>query len=495
MGEQQPLQQDHLGIGQNCDQEKITRKVIVIGAGISGLTAAHALITSAQREGKPLQVTIIESTDRAGGVIKTTTCGLSKLECGPEAFLTSKPDVLNLCKELGILDRVISTASTNRQTFVAFDKELHPLPDGFMMFAPTKIGPLIKSRLFSASGKMRMALDLVLPRSECQDDESLAAFVIRRLGHEALERIAEPLICGIYGSNPNQLSARSTAAALVKMEETDGSLIRGLWRQMRLSQHGQPPSTKTTQAGLRYSQMASLDDGMSVLIDSLLSKLPPGALVTNKSVERIRHGINGRRWDIVLTDGSVLTADGLILAVPAKHAAKLLREVSGTLADKLNSITYTSATIVNLLYKRNQIEHAMNGFGFVVPMVQRRIVRACTFSSIKFANRAAEDEVLVRVSTEQSQAANSEIEQMISDELGTYLNVRADPLFSLISRHATAIPQYAVGHNDLVNEIEWAVAKIPGLALSGNAYGGVGIPDCIKRGKEAAQTLMSTVCA
>lgn len=159
MGEQQPhcyqlnAQQDHLGIGQNCDQEEIIRKVIVIGAGISGLTAAHALITSAQREGKPLQVTIIESTGRAGGVIKTTTCGLSIFECGPEAFLTSKPEVLNLCQELGIINRVISTASTDRRTFVAFDKELHPLPDGFMMFAPTKFGPLITSRLFSASAK------------------------------------------------------------------------------------------------------------------------------------------------------------------------------------------------------------------------------------------------------------------------------------------------------------------------------------------------------
>lgn len=455
------------------------------------MSAAHALLTKAKCEGQPLEVSIIESKDRAGGVIKTTTCGLSKLECGPEAFLTSKPDVLNLCRELGIINRVISTASADRRTFVAFDSELHPLPDGFMMFAPTKFAPLIRSKLFSASGKMRMALDLLLPRSECKDDESLAAFVVRRLGHEALERIAEPLICGIYGSSPEHLSARATAAALVKMEETDGSLILGLWKQRQLSRR----QSESTETGPRYSQMASLDDGMSVLIDSLLNKLPPGALVTNKSVERIRDGINGRRWDVVLTDGSILTADGLILAVPAKHAARILREIGSTLADKLNSITYTSATIVNLLYKRDQIAHALNGFGFVVPKVQRRIVRACTFSSIKFANRAADGDVLVRVSAEHAQATSSEIESMISDELNSYLGISADPSVSLISKHATAIPQYAVGHSNLINEIEWAVAKIPGLALSGNAYRGVGIPDCIKSGKDAAQTILSALCA
>jgi oxygen-dependent protoporphyrinogen oxidase len=345
-----------------------------------------------------------------------------------------------------------------------------------------------------------MALDLVLPRSEeCKDDESLAAFVIRRLGHEALERLAEPLICSIYGSiygsNPNHLSARATAGSLVKMEADDGSLIRGLWRQSQLSKRCQQTATETAQAGPQYSQMASLDEGLSVLIDSLLNKLPPGALVTGKSVERIHDGINGRRWDVVLTDGSVLTADGLILAMPAKYAAQILREMSRTLADKLRSITYRSETIVNLLYKRNQIAHCINGYGFVVPRAQRRIVRACTFSSIKFANRAADGEVLVRVSTEHSQATDSQIEQMISDELDSYLGLHADPVYSLISRHSTAIPQYAVGHNDLVNEIQWALRRIPGLALAGNAYGGVDIPDCIRSGKDAAQSILSDLCA
>ncbi|CAN5637178.1 protoporphyrinogen oxidase [soil metagenome] len=468
------------------------KRVVVIGAGISGLSAAYALLKTAQIEKQPLDVVILESTARAGGVINTVRDQARVIECGPEAFITVKPHAVQLCEELGIANRLISTASEHRRTFVAFEKQLHPLPDGFMMLAPTQFLPFVTSKLFSVGGKMRMALDLILPKAHWSCDESLSSFVSRRLGQEALERIAEPMIGGIYGGNPEQLSARATVAKLVDIEEKYGSLIRGLWQEKRSNQSKMKKTPgEQAQAGPRYSQMASLDYGMSVLIDSLVCFLPDGCLLANRPVEKIREGVSGRRWDIFCSDKSVLSADAVILAIPAKHAAGIVSEVSATLSDRLSVISYATTTVVNLIYKRKDIPHLLNGFGFVVPKTEGRHVRACTFSSIKFANRTPDSETLLRAFVANSDANDSELEQLVFRDLNYFLGVNAEPVSSIVYRHATGIPQYAVGHGEIVRDIELAVSRIPRLALAGNAYGGVGIPDCIESGKQSARAVLS----
>jgi len=468
------------------------KRVVVIGAGISGLSAAYALLKTSQSQTLPLDVVILESSSRAGGVINTLRDQSRIIECGPEAFITVKPHAIQLCEELGIANRMIGTASMNRRTFVAFEKQLHPLPDGFMMLAPTQFLPFATSKLFSVAGKMRMALDLILPRAEWQNDESLSSFVSRRLGHEALERIAEPMIGGIYGGNPEELSAKATVAKLVEIEQKYGSLIRGLWHEKRSNQSNDKKSTgDIAQAGPRYGQMASLDDGMSVLIDSLVDFLPDGCLLSNRSVEKIREGVIGRKWDIVCSDKTVLSADAVILAVPAKYAASMVSEVSTILSDRLASITYATTTVVNLVYRRQDIPHLLDGFGFVVPKTEKRHVRACTFSSIKFANRTPDSETLLRAFVASSNANDSELEQLVFKDLNYFLGVNAEPISSIVYRHATGIPQYAVGHGEIVRDIELAVSRIPQLALAGNAYGGVGIPDCIESGKQSAKAVLS----
>ena len=463
--------------------------IAIIGGGIAGLAAAHRLEELSKEHEVPLRFSVLEASDRLGGMIGTEQRDGFVLEYGPDSFISEKPWALDLCRRLGLEDELIGTQDQFRTTFVVRRGRLEPLPEGFMLLAPTRLGSLARSRIFSWPGKLRMGLDLVLPRGRQQDDESLSSFVQRRLGREALERVAQPLIGGIYTADPDELSLAATMPRFLQMERERRSLIYALWRAGRK----RPQDTKDA-SGARWSLFVTLRNGMQQMVDTLVGRLSLGTIRYRSAVRSVQP--HDTDWQIECQDGSRLRADGVILATPAFQTARMLRACDADLADQLSAIAYSSAATVSLAYRRQDIPHALNGFGFVVPRIENRSIIAGTFSSVKYPGRAPDGQVLLRafvggaLQAELFELDDDEMERAVLQEFAALLGIEAAPLFTLIARYPNSMPQYLVGHLGRVAAIEQRVATHPGLALAGNAYRGVGIADCVRSGEAAAQGVL-----
>lgn len=485
--------------------EKSRGQVVVVGGGIAGLAAANRLVEMSRGlapEAQP-EVLLLEASDRAGGAIRTVRHDDCILECGPDSFITQKPWAVDLCRRLGLEDCLIRTNESCRRTFVAHRGKLHPLPEGFLMLAPTRWWPFITSPLFSPLGKLRMALDIVLPAKQGGDDESLADFVVRRLGREALDRIAQPMIGGIYTADPGKLSLRATMPRFLELEKNYGGVIRGMLAEQRRrvdgtaieSNSGAGHTGAPSDSGARYSLFVTLEKGMQQLVDRLIEVLPPDCLRLRCPVSQVVRGTNGRRWIVQLSGGETVDADAVIFAAPSLVTSRMVSQIDPHLSADLSSIGLASSAVVNLIFKRADIPDPPDGFGFVVPAVERLSLIACTFSSIKFRNRSPEDKVVVRAFL--GGALNEDILALSDDhllravqaDLRTLLSVSAQPEYSAITRWPKSMPQYHVGHLDLVARIESRLQCLPGIALAGNAYRGVGIPDCIHSGETAAEQI------
>ena len=451
--------------------------IIIIGGGISGLAAAHRL--SEQQ----VRVTLLEASPRLGGTIQTEHRDGFLLERGPDSFISEKPQALELAKRLGLESRLVQTNEQFRRSFIVRDGRLRAVPEGFQLLAPSRLWPFITSDIFSVAGKARMAADLLLPRKNTNGDESLASFVRRRLGTEALERMAQPMVGGIYTADPETLSLRATLPRFLEMEREHRSLILAMLRQGR--------SQKIGTSGPRYSLFLSFDQGMQVLVDALAQQVKADIRL-NTRVVRLKH--DGSGWTITTSKG-VINADAICVALPAYLAASLLDNVNERLADKLRQIKYASTATINFAYRRAAITHPLNGFGFVVPFVEKRSLIACTFSSVKFSGRAPEGHVLLRafaggaLQPEIFALDEGEMRMRVESDLRELLGITEEPLFVEVAKWKDSMPQYEVGHLEQVNAIEKLVGEIPGLTLAGNAYRGAGIPDCIRSGERAANTI------
>jgi oxygen-dependent protoporphyrinogen oxidase len=464
-------------------------KLAVVGGGIAGLAAAHRAAEWSRERDRPLEVTLLEAGDRLGGTIQTERRDGFLVECGPDSFLSEKPWALALCRRLGIEDRLVRTDDRFRRTFVVLGGRLHPLPEGFQLLAPTRLRSFMASTLFSWPGKLRMALDLVLPRGG-DTDESLGAFVRRRLGREALERVAQPLVAGIYTADPEELSLAATMPRFIELERRERSLILGMWRAARRA-----PADARAASGARWSLFVTLADGMEELIRALATRLPEGSVRLKERVTGVARV--GARWQIATADGSLVETDSVILAPEAHQVARMVRYLDPSLAHLLEGIPYASSATVTLAYRRTDIAHPLDAFGFVVPRVERRPIIACTFSSVKYPGRAPEGAVLLRVFlggaldeaiVEQSDEALIGISR---SQLGELLGVRDEPIFTRVARYPKAMPQYHVGHLARIEAIEQCVGHHAGLALVGGAYRGVGIADCVRSAEEAAERLLA----
>ena len=455
------------------------KRIVIVGGGISGLAAAHRLIEPGQAN-----VTLIEASTRLGGTIQTEHRDGFLIERGPDSFISEKPEALELAKQLGLDSRLIQTNEKYRRSFIVRNGRLRPVPEGFQLLAPSRMWPFLMSDIFSVSAKARMAMDLLLPRKGTNgtQDESLASFVRRRLGQEALERMAQPMVGGIYTADPETLSLRATLPRFLDMEREHRSLILAMLRQ------GQRHKTGTS--GARYSLFLSFDRGMQVLVDALAKVKADVRL--NTRVANLRY--NNQTWTITTNTGEQFEADAVCLAVPAYIAASLL---NGDLAAKLTNIKYASTATINFAYERSAINHPLDGFGFVVPFIEKRSLLACTFSSVKFSGRAPEHHVLLRafaggaLQPEVFALDEAEMVARVEADLRELLGITAKPLFTEVAKWERSMPQYEVGHLDRIAEIENEVNKLPGLTLAGNAYRGAGIPDCIRSGQTAAQSLLS----
>jgi oxygen-dependent protoporphyrinogen oxidase len=428
-----------------------------------------------------------------GGTIRTEHRDGFLVECGPDSFLSEKPWALALCQRLGIEDRLLRTDDRFRRTFVAFQGRLHPLPDGFQLLAPTRLWPFLASSLFSWPGKLRMALDLALPRGG-DPDESLGSFVRRRLGREALERVAQPLVAGIYTADPEDLALAATMPRFLELERRQRSVILGMWRAAR-----QAPAAVSGASGARWSLFVTFKDGMEELIRALAGRLPPGAVRLGERVAAVMP--KGAGWQVATVDGGGVDVDAIILSPEAYHVARMVRAFDPGLAHLLEGIPYASSATVTLGYRREDIAHPLDGFGFVVPRVERRPVIACTFSSVKYPGRAPAGHVLLRVflggALDEAALAQDDEELIATarEQLGLLLGARGEPLFTRTTRYAKAMPQYHVGHLARVDAIERSAQRHVGLALAGGAYRGVGIADCVRSGEEAVDRLLDAVAS
>lgn len=469
--------------------------VIVIGGGIAGLSTAYYLQKQARAAGSPVSCTLIEQEHRLGGKILTERIGGFVIEGGPDSFLTQKPWGLQLARELGLGDQIIGTNEGQRKVFVLHRGRLQPLPDGVMLIVPTKFMPFVLSPLISPLGKLRMGLDLLIPPRRDGQDETLAEFIRRRLGREALDKIAEPLMSGIHNAESDRQSILATFPRFRALEEKYGSLICGMLatrRQARVADsNGDSAFT---------SAFVSLRGGLGDLVEVLIGALGETSLLIGQRAEGIRYDPNILpSYRVHLADGQKLTGDAVVLATPAYVAADLVTSFAPELATGLRAIRYVSTGTISLAYRRGEVGHPLDGFGFVIPRSERRWINACTWTSTKFSHRAPDDYVLLRVffggsrRPEMVEWPDEQLLAVVRDELQKILGIAAQPVLARIYRWPLANPQYDVGHLDRVARLE-ALCP-PGLYLTGSAYRGVGIPDCIRQGEETAARVLTQFCS
>ena len=466
------------------------KHAIVVGGGITGLATCYRLQREAAARDIPLHVTLLEASSRLGGVIRTEHHDGFLIEHGPDAFISTKPAGKALCEELGIDDEFIGTNPKVRRSFVIRNGEMHAVPEGFYMMAPASFMPFLKTPLFSWRGKLRMALDLVIPRRDSERDEAVAHFVRRRLGNEAFTRMAQPMIGGIYTSDAENLSLKATFPRFLEMEQKHGSIIKALLAQKK----EQAAQTSQGTSGPRYSLFLSFKSGMQTLVDKLADILDE-SIRLNAPVETIQQDADGNGWSVSLREGETLTADLLCIALPAPRTSELVENVSAPLAKKLNEIPYSASATVNLGFQRSDVEHPLNGMGFVVPNTENLSHIGCSFSSVKFENRAPEDHALLRafIGEPTSTKSESELIDLCLADLTPILGLKGEPKLTFVSKHSRSMAQYQVGHEDLVESIETFVGELPRFALAGNAYHGVGIPDCIQGANAAAASLLDAL--
>jgi oxygen-dependent protoporphyrinogen oxidase len=467
------------------------KRVVIIGGGIAGLATAYYLQTRGQGR---VPYTLLERAPVLGGKIVSAREKGFVVEGGPDSFITQKTHALELCRELGLQSDLIGTNDAARQVFVWSRGKLHPMPEGVMLIIPTKITPFLRSPLLSWRGKMRMGMDAFIPAKRDGQDESLAHFVRRRLGNEALDKIAEPMIAGIYVADAEYLSLSSTFPRFLDMEKKYGSLLRGVLAQKRAAAHTRG-ATGSGNGKAPVSMFMTLRHGVQQLTDAMIAQCDARALRVNQRVVRVQRV--GDAYAIGLDDGARLDADAVVFATPSYITAELVREWDSELAAQLARIRYVSTATVSLGYNRAEVAHPLKGFGFVVPRSEQRKILACTWSSTKFNFRAPDEHVLLRVFiggahnealAEQEEAT---LIQLARDELRVMLGIAAEPVIAQVYRWHQANPQYEVGHQTRVAAIEQRAAQHENLYLVGSAYHGVGIPDCIADGARVTQTILN----
>jgi len=471
------------------DEPKAPGRIAVVGGGISGLAAAHRVVELCPGA----RVVLLERRSRLGGVLETVHENGFQVEQSADNFITTFPWGLELCRRLGLSDELVQTNPAHRRTFVVRSGRLCKLPDGFMMMAPARMWPLAVTPILSPLGKLRAGLEYFIPPRKDDADESMAAFVRRRLGREVFERLVEPLVSAVYAADMEKLSVLATLPRFRGMEREHGSLIRAMRRQAAVRRKSHRES------GARYSLFVTLRQGLSSLIEALAARLPEGAVRLRTPVERIERRADG--WRLSLGEGTVEEFDGVILATPAHVAARLLEPIDAELGRQLGSIQHEGTAILSVAYGRHQIAHPLDGMGFVAPAVEKSPILAASFSSQKYTHRAPEGMELLRVFVggarrpEMAEMDAAELKRQVLGELAELLGIRGRPSYSRVAHWPGTMPQYHVGHNELVAAIEARTAKLTNLELAGNAYRGVGIPHCIHSGEQAAERLLETTMA
>jgi protoporphyrinogen/coproporphyrinogen III oxidase len=451
-------------------------KVAIVGGGISGLSAAYELHKSG------VEFTLFESSTRLGGVIRTERVGDFLLEAGPDSFLTEKSAARELCVELGLESELIGSNDARRKTYVLVKNKLVPLPDGLQFFVPTDPVATFFSPLFPFATKLKFIQEwFASPPAATRQDESVADFVTRHFGADAVDRLADPLLSGVYGGQARELSAHAVLPRMAKLEAERGSLIRGMM------------ATRKQNSGQRPAIFTTLKGGMQQLVDAIVARLPASSLKKNCEVTDISRSEKGWR---LRCNGEFKEFDALVLAVPATVAGRMMQAAAPDIAGQLQAVCYGSSLIVQFAFAQSRAPGLPQGFGVLVPRTENKRVRAITFVHEKFDGRVPGGGALLRMflggTADQAvlQATDEEIIALVKQELLAILNIREESVATRIFRWPQAMAQYEVGHLTRVQVIERRLRDMPTLALAGNAYNGIGVPDCIRSGREAAQKLL-----
>jgi protoporphyrinogen/coproporphyrinogen III oxidase len=456
----------------------VAKTTVVIGGGISGLSAALAL----QQERRPYL--LLEASGRLGGVIRTETQDGFLLEAGPDSMLAQKPQAIALCRELGLGERLVPTNPDKRAVYVLRRGALHPLPDGMLLAVPTKVMPFVKSRLFSWPGKLRMGLDLVLPARSGDEDESIASFLRRRFGQEAVDRLGEPLLAGIHAGDPERLSILATFPRFRELEKAHGSLVRGA----RAAARGRP----APQAGAKpAAAFYSLRGGLVELVQAAAARLDAACVRTGAPVVDVAR--NGSGFHIALAGGERVEAASVVLAAPGPRIAPALERLAPAASRALAAVPFASSATVLLGYERARVRHPLDGYGLVVPAGEGLRTSALSFVSTKLPYRAPEGHVLLRgfLGGARDPAALSlsddEMIETVTREMKQVLGLDGRPLLGRVFRWPQATPQLEVGHAARMREVEREIAAVPGLFLTGAGVWSTGIPDSVADGARAGR--------
>ena len=450
--------------------------VLIIGGGVSGLACAYYLSQSG------ISSIVLEKEDRSGGLLRTDRVLGCDLEAGPDSFLAAKPELRNLAASLGIEDQIIPANEGMRRVYIGRNHQLTAFPKGMVLMAPSDLTAVLCSSFFSSRTKLRFLRELFMPKRSREADISVAVFVDDHFGQEVLTQVAEPLLTGVYGGDPNQLSARSVLPRFLDYEKTLGSVIRGVQGERRTRKEG-------------GSLFLSFAGGMQTLIDALSAALPSGAVQNGVSIESV--GRADGAW-LAMSGSLQYQAEHLVLALPAYETARLLKDIAPGAAFELQAIPYSSAILATMLFKSDGFPHPLDAFGFLIPAQERKTIAAATWINSKFPSRVAPGTVAIRCFIVGRQAellasaADAEILREVQGDLKRWMDVDATPVFSKLDRWPHSMPQYSVGHAARVQTITQALSGMAGVHLCGNAYSGVGIPDCVRLSKLVADQISIT---
>ncbi len=476
---------------------KKSLEVVVVGGGISGLTAAYALMEESKNYPVKVHCTILERENRWGGKILTTRTGGYLIEKGPDSFLTSKPWGIELCRALGLDSQIIPTNAENNRTFSYSQGALRELPQGLLSFRPERVSSLVTGGLLSLPGLLRMGAERFWPKLQpLPSDETLGAFFRRRFGREAFDRLIEPLVAGIYAGDADELSIEATFPRFRQIEREHGSVIKGMRGAV-----GKPQSPSSSGKKMA-SLFVTLRDGLGTLIDTLTQHLSKQgvSLFHGRECEEVRLGTQSSpRFLVTLKDSESLPADAVVLATPSFQAGHILRNFlpEGTAA--FQNIPYTSTATISLAYPTPKVASLIEGFGFVVPRKEQRRLMAATWTSLKWPQRCPSGDTLIRCYVggrgreELLELDDVGLVEAVRQELQTIVGLTEVPTFSVVHRWIQGMPQYLLGHQDGLATITELLRPWPHLQVTGAGYRGIGIPDCIREATQVGKSLLQTL--
>lgn len=468
------------------------KRIVIIGGGIAGLTAAYYTHKKAK---EPIAITLLEQAGYWGGKIITNRVDGFVIEGGPDTFIVTKPWAVQLCKELGIADRLEGTNPDQKNIFILHNDRLHPLPGGLTMMIPTELGPMIRTGLLSWPAKIRIGMDFLIPPAAENSDESLGAFITRRLGRDAYERLIEPLMSGIYAGDGDKLSLEATLPYLRALELKHGGLVKGALAVRRQRSRQAKNERKPTPGS--QSIFLTPITGLAEIVETLVTHLVAAGVGLRLNTPVCQIKPQESCYQLVLDKGETIATDAVVLATPAYVAGDLVAGFAPELASELRSIEYVTTATVSLAYRQSDLSYPLEGHGYVIPRREGRKALACTWTSTKFPHRAPEGYALVRVFVGRAgQEADllwdeASLQAIAQNEVRQTMGITSEPVLTRIFLWEKAMPQYNIGHPARLERIEAVLDRYPGLASAGNGYQGIGIPDCIHSGELAAEKVLT----